>query len=120
MPRSPKRPCAYHGCKELVTSGYCEKHKALAFQTNDRHKDWQRLYDTKRWKTIRIRQLAKEPWCAECLRANIYTPATDVDHIDPHRGDPILFFKGPFQSLCKPCHSRKTMQEIKGRGGKNV
>jgi hypothetical protein len=26
------------------------------------------------------------------------------DHVDPHRGDPVKFFDGPFQSLCKWHH----------------
>lgn len=120
MPNAPKKPCAYGGCPNLVDHGYCEQHKSAARQSNDQHREWQRLYDTRLWKHIRERQLAKEPWCAECLRANIYTPATDCDHIEPHRGDPARFFKGPFQSFCHSCHSKKTEQEVRGRGGKNV
>jgi hypothetical protein len=47
--------------------------------------------------------------------------ATECDHIQPHRGDPVKFYSGPFQSLCKSCHSKKTDQEIGwGMGGKKV
>nr|WP_245581848.1 hypothetical protein [Phyllobacterium phragmitis] len=28
------------------------------------------------------------------------------DHVTPHRGDEELFWSGPFQTLCKPCHDR--------------
>jgi 5-methylcytosine-specific restriction protein A len=66
-------------------------------------------------------QLAKDPWCAECMREGIYMAATEVDHIVPHRGDPIKFYTNELQSLCHICHSRKTANEIgMGRGGKNV
>jgi len=116
MPRRALQSCAYPGCPELVVKGYCDKHGIQTRKVNDHHQEWQRFYNTKRWKRRRKRQLAKEPWCAECLRANIYTPATDVDHVDPHRGDPELFFKGPVQSLCKSCHSKKTADEVNGRG----
>jgi 5-methylcytosine-specific restriction protein A len=75
----------------------------------------QRLYKTIRWQIIRRIQLAKESWCAECLRANIYTQATDVDHIKPHRGNQQEFFRGPFQSLCHACHSSKTASEVLNR-----
>ncbi|MCR8827199.1 HNH endonuclease [Photobacterium sp. TY 1-4] len=40
-------------------------------------------------------------------------PATDVDHITPHKGDRRLFFdQSNWQSLCKSCHSRKTAREV--------
>ena len=117
MPKKALQTCAYHGCPELVVSGYCDKHKKDSYaKSSQYHQAWQRLYDTQRWQKIRIRQLSKEPWCASCLRANIYTPATDVDHIEAHRGDPDKFYNGPFQSLCKRCHSAKTADEINGRG----
>ena len=39
------------------------------------------------------------------------TPATVVDHIVPHRGDPRLFWdEKNWQPLCKECHDRKTGQ----------
>ncbi|EKD87947.1 MAG: HNH endonuclease [uncultured bacterium] len=121
MPKRALRTCAFHGCPELVNSGYCEKHKpVIASQADDYHPQWQHLYDSRKWKRLRRIQLTKEPWCAECLRANIFTAATDADHVDPHRGNPDLFFKGKLQSLCKPCHSRKTANEVNGRGVKSL
>ena len=119
MPNAPLKPCAYPGCPNLVARGYCDQHKPVAPQY-PRDAERQALYGTTLWKRIRARQLAAEPWCAECLRANIHTPATDVDHIERHMGDRTMFFRGPFQSLCHACHSRKTIGEVMGRGGKNV
>ena len=117
MPNASLKPCACPGCSALVAHGYCDQHKSAVQYPRD--KERQALYGTRLWKRIRARQLAKEPWCKECLRANIYTPATDVDHIERHMGDKEKFFRGPFQSLCHACHSRKTNEEM-GRGAKNV
>lgn len=113
MPRKALQTCAKPGCPELVVSGYCDKHKTKSSQY---HQEWQCLYDTQRWQRIRAIQLSVQPWCEECLRANTYTLATDVDHVEPHRGDKRKFFSGPFQSLCKRCHSEKTATEVNGRG----
>ncbi|WP_456297628.1 HNH endonuclease signature motif containing protein [Kineothrix alysoides] len=41
-----------------------------------------------------------------------YVKATVVDHVIPHRGDPILFWdKRNWQPLCKTCHDKKTWNE---------
>ena len=56
-------------------------------------------------------QLAREPFCRTCMGLSLYVPATQVDHINPHHGDPIAFFAGPFQSLCDICHTTKTNKE---------
>ena len=117
MPNAPKKPCAYGGCPNLVDHGYCEQHKTSARAVVDQHREWQYLYNATRWKIRRRIQLAEHPWCEECLRANIYVAATDVDHVEPHRGDVVKFFTGELRSLCHPCHSRKTIEEVRGRGG---
>lgn len=48
---------------------------------------------------------------------NMLVPATVVDHITPHRGDPILFWDSKnWQPLCKDCHDRfKQREEKSGR-----
>ena len=116
MPHAALKPCSYPSCPNLVKHGYCQLHRKA--EINYHNQDAQKLYGTARWQRLRRLQLSKEPWCAECLLSNIYTPATDVDHIQPHRGNPQLFYKGPFQSLCHSCHSRKTAGEVfvQGRG----
>ena len=122
MPNAAMKPCAYPGCSNLVSGGYCEKHKASRQAVRDMAS--QGLYGTRLWKRIRERQLAKDPWCADCLRTGIYVSATDVDHVERHMGDKDKFFRGPFQSLCHSCHSKKTASEtgfsMKGVGDQNV
>ncbi len=54
----------------------------------------------------------------ECERLGRITPATVVDHIKPHEGNPEMFWEEDnVQSLCKPCHDSKTARED-GRWGK--
>ena len=37
------------------------------------------------------------------------TPATQTDHVIPHRGDPLLFWDpANWQALCDSCGARKT------------
>lgn len=117
MPYSALKPCSYPGCPNLVKHGHCDIHRGTEI---DRHnQDWQRLYGTTRWKMIRRIQLTRQAWCEDCLRVDIYTPATDVDHKERHEGDLVKFFGGPVQSLCHSCHSTKTASEVfgQGRGG---
>lgn len=71
------------------------------------------LYD-RQWRKRRAQQLSAHPLCAMCLRmTGQVTPATVADHIEPHRGDPVLF-AGPLQSLCKPCHDSWKQQAESG------
>lgn len=61
------------------------------------------LYD-RHWRKRRDQQLRLHPLCDHCMKVfGRVVQATVADHITPHRGDPVLF-KGPLQSLCKPCH----------------
>lgn len=67
----------------------------------DRTKPW---YGTARWKARRQAQITAEPICAMCKANGRVTAASIADHIEPHKGDPVKFWTGPLQSLCKPCH----------------
>lgn len=50
-----------------------------------------------------------------CSQMGRITAATVCDHIQPHRGDVVLFWSGPFASLCATCHSgAKQAQEHTG------
>ena len=58
-------------------------------------------------------QLLLEPFCRECAKQGLRVWATDVDHIEPHRGDWSKFTdRNNLQSLCHACHSRKTAEEM--------
>ena len=111
MPTRPKVPCRHPGCAELVEPGlrYCEKHKRM--HPEEIRSAAVRGYGS-RWRRESKKFLQLHPLCEECLRHGIATPATVVDHIIPHRGDPKLFWeRSNWQALCKKCHDRKTGRE---------
>ena len=71
----------------------------------------QRGYNRK-WRTFREGFLKRNPMCVHCEARGIITPANEVDHIIPHRGDKQRFWDfDNLAALCKPCHSRKTLAE---------
>lgn len=79
-------------------------------------RDWHHLYDTKRWKALRLYQLGIEPLCRLCKQVDRLTPACVADHVKPHKGDISMFFDATnLQSLCKPCHDTvKSREEHRG------
>lgn len=69
------------------------------------------------WQRVRLVYLADHPWCRTCLDRGLYVAADVVDHIRPHKGDVNLFWNvDNWQSLCKPCHDRKTAIQDGGFG----
>lgn len=111
MPMKPKVPCQHPGCAELVEAGkrYCEKHLPL-------HPEYTRSASSRgygsKWRRVSKSYLEAHPLCEECRKRGIYTKATVVDHIVPHRGDQKLFWdQSNYQALCKKCHDRKTFNE---------
>nr|DAZ55835.1 MAG TPA: HNH endonuclease [Caudoviricetes sp.]DAZ83227.1 MAG TPA: HNH endonuclease [Caudoviricetes sp.] len=131
--------CSYPGCHSPVPRGdrYCERHKeqgekrdaAIVAQAKKRRDarrrelkgtTAQRGYGA-RWQALRKRFILQHPYCERCLKEGRITPATDVDHIKPHRGCPrLLFDENNLQALCHECHSRKTATEDGGFGNVKV
>lgn len=111
MATKPKHPCAVNSCCELVPAGqrYCEKHRAK--HGADRLGAAGRGYGYK-WQKASRKFLEAHPLCIRCMERGVYTKATVVDHIVPHRGDMELFWdRSNWQPLCKQCHDRKTATE---------
>jgi hypothetical protein len=80
------------------------------------HNEADRWYGLLRWKKRRRVQLVKHPLCKFCLeQRHLVTPATTVDHVEPHQGDRYKFEYGELQSLCTECHdSIKRTIELRG------
>lgn len=69
------------------------------------------------WRRYSKARLRKRKWCEGCKGKGQDTLATETDHIVPYGNDIKLFWdKSNHQSLCKSCHSRKTVQENHGFG----
>lgn len=123
MAKRALRPCAHAGCRELVRGVYCDRHRPKdTSRRSTEAAEWHAWYALPIWKDqLRPAQLLREPFCRSCAARGrregiphlLRVPATDVDHITPHRGDWRLFIApGNHQSLCHACHSRKTAAEI--------
>lgn len=113
MPRRGPVPCGHPMCSALVPYGtkYCEKHQKE--HRKDRASAGERGYNSK-WQRARRRFLRRpeNAFCVRCKAKGTYVKATVVDHIVPHRGDPVLFWdEFNWQPLCKSCHDHKTMTE---------
>ena len=74
---------------------------------------WRKWYGLKRWKDLRWEILTRDLFtCHLCGHTEHDTSQLVCDHVEPHRGNPQLFWSGPFQTLCEACHSiHKQSQE---------
>ncbi|MCG1029300.1 HNH endonuclease [Virgibacillus halodenitrificans] len=110
MVYKPKRPCNEPGCNILTNQSYCDEHK------KNYNKEYDKLRDSSnkrgynyRWQKYTESFLIRNPLCQHCIDRGDTVPATEVDHITPHRGNMKLFWDpNNHQGLCKSCHSRKT------------
>jgi 5-methylcytosine-specific restriction enzyme A len=113
MPIRPPRICRGAGCSATTAAGYCEpcaaKRRSMVESTRPSARE--RGY-TSTWQRAREGFLRKHPLCRACLDLGRTEPATDVDHITPHRGDKVRFWdRANWQALCHRCHSAKTARE---------
>lgn len=67
------------------------------------------FYSSLSWRRMRRIHAEAHPLCEDCLRRGIRTPVEIVDHILPRQTHPALALVAVnLQSLCRPCHRRKT------------
>ena len=75
-------------------------------------RDWHRLAAAFRlWYPLcGMRPGGRSPVMSQCALEGRETPATQTDHVVPHRGDGRLFWDAEenWQSLCAACGARKT------------
>lgn len=120
MAIAPPRVCSAPGCYALAYgSPRCPAHPyeprpRPRWSARDRERDLARGSAAERgydgaWHRLRRAYLATHPLCAECQRAGRVRAAEEVDHVIPiaERPDLRLVWSN-LQSLCKPCHRRKT------------
>ncbi|HHE4876831.1 HNH endonuclease [Morganella morganii] len=113
MPPRIPRACRKRGCAKTTTdrSGYCEEHRNTGWENHQQGKSrHERGYGTK-WDRLRLVVLSRDKHlCQQCLREGRVTEAKTVDHITPkaHGGTDA---ESNLQSLCWPCHYRKTATE---------
>lgn len=104
------RPCARPGCSALTSGTYCQAHRPKdGGRRSTAYRAW---YKSTRFRKARDQFMTANQFCARCGAW-----ATDLDHIQPHKGDAALFWDPEnWQALCASCHSRKTAAEDGGFG----
>ena len=70
-----------------------------------------KFYQSTAWRKLREEKLRKNPICEQCIRIGLIIPAQVVDHIVPiNKGGAALDIDN-LQSLCNPCHNRKSAMD---------
>lgn len=118
MPTVPRQlKCSHLGCKNDRSnlSTLCVEHGGADSTITAERRVRNSKYNQAVWKRSRIGQLSRQPLCQACLIEGKISQATEVDHVFPWTqiGD-HAFTRNIFQSLCKNCHTVKTLAELKG------
>ncbi len=111
MPLKAQRLCRAPGCRELTRDAYCHEHAKQRRQEQEARTDRssKHLYNSARWKAMRLAQLEREPLCCDCRAEGKIVLATIADHDIPHKNDPAAFFDASrLKSRCKHHHDLKT------------
>ena len=70
-----------------------------------------KFYQSTAWRKLRAEKLRQNPICEQCIRIGLIIPAQVVDHIVPiNKGGAALDIDN-LQSLCHPCHNRKSAMD---------
>jgi 5-methylcytosine-specific restriction protein A len=110
MPSALKRVCA--GCRRPVL-GRCEACSKRKYKSQDERRGTaaSRGYDAD-WRRVRSLKLINNPLCEDCEEQGRVRVAQEVHHIRTIAARPDLRLSmSNLMSLCKPCHSRRTMNE---------
>lgn len=105
MPMKPLRPCAHHGCNQLVTSGYCDAHKKQVKKQYDdkRLSASERGYDTQ-WQRFREIYMRGHPLCVMCESKGYIVKADLIHHEKPLNEGGDKYADDNLMSLCNDCH----------------
>ena len=114
MPKQSLKACAFPGCPTLFrgAGSYCPEHaktEQRRYNATERTSEAKKRYGY-HWKKIRAKFLNSHPFCEECRKNGRYVIATEVHHILPlARGGTNSIDN--LMPLCKPCHSRISVQD---------
>ncbi|MCS3766150.1 5-methylcytosine-specific restriction endonuclease McrA [Aeromonas hydrophila] len=74
------------------------------------------FYNGTKWRKESDWKLKRNSMCEHCLAKGIYHAAELVDHIIEIEDNwDLRYVRSNYQSLCKPCHNRKTAKARKER-----
>lgn len=115
MPQALARACARLGCGQAMPCPVHNRereHRRGTAHERGYTARWVResKLHLKRYPLCGMRPGNQDPVMSRCHELGQVTPAGQVDHVVPHRGDQRLFWdkQGNWQSLCRSCGSRKS------------
>ena len=93
------RLCSSPGCRVIVTSGRCDKHRAKERSREPSpptrwDSESKQFLDSPAWQRLRAAYLAENPYCQSCLENGCYVAAVEVDHVLPRYDHPELALNG--------------------------
>jgi len=93
----------------MPTLNKTPKQKTKSDNSKDRHK----IYDTLKWRKLRLSKLIDSPLCEMCLAKDIITVGVDIHHIisflstdDLNKRSDLAFDYNNLQTVCKNCHQK--------------
>ena len=117
-PSRPLHPCAHPGCPELVgNTARCPAHTKDYWHARSERpeiKEDKKFYDSAAWRKFRLMILRKEPWCRECRRNGMWTPALVVDHVVRLRLGGSKLSESNVQPLCRECDQSRRARQSHG------
>jgi 5-methylcytosine-specific restriction protein A len=123
-----RKICSYPGCNTPVevddfdrSSPRCFAHPATHTPKKiyaHHYHDGKNIYHTYRWRKLRQAYAEKNPLCEHCLRYDILTPVDVVDHVREVKDGGEPFDYNNLMSMCRSCHSAKTIKERRKRNKK--
>lgn len=112
MPLAPPRLCTKPHCPGRVQGGVCSACGPRKRATDHNRPNFRDRGYSWEWTKYSLSFRKQNPLCVECLKRDLVTPATCVDHIVPHKGDYELMWDSEnHQSLCDSCHGAKSAKE---------
>ncbi|MFT0318928.1 HNH endonuclease signature motif containing protein [Bacteroides thetaiotaomicron] len=87
--------------------------KARKYTNDEKRKARQKIYNSSKWKQLRIAKLQQQPLCEECLKSDKITSAEHVHHSKSFmRANSeielldLAYNYSNLMSLCAECHNR--------------
>lgn len=87
--------------------------KQRKYTNNEKRKARQKIYNSSKWKQLRMAKLQESPLCEECKKNNIVTAAEHVHHCKSFmRANSeielldLAYDYSNLMSLCAECHNR--------------
>lgn len=80
-------------------------------KVHTRQVDNSKFYNSKQWRATRNFYIQANPLCEQCERDGIITGGQCVDHIIPITKGGHQTDYSNLQTLCNPCHAKKSSRE---------